>query len=78
MDTAFWNLSTDWETPAGRLLKAFAATLPPDRHFTITLFGSAPLQITVDNQLLSADIGLFSKPSHDYKQELRELACQSG
>lgn len=60
MDEASWTSLIDWETPAGRLLKAFTATLPRHRQFEITIFGSAPLQIMVDHELLSADIDIFS------------------
>ena len=60
MDTAFSISSINLETPAGRMLKKLAAILPPERRYDITVFGSAPLQITVDPTLLSADVDLFS------------------
>jgi len=47
------------------LLEKFIATLPTDRTFRLTLFGSAPLQLTVDRQLLSADVDLFSDDDED-------------
>jgi hypothetical protein len=61
----WWNGRIDWETPAGRLLLEFLATLPADRPFHFTLFGSAPLQLTVDRQLMSADVDLFSDDEED-------------
>jgi hypothetical protein len=56
----WWTGEIDWTTPAGVLLQKFLATLPADRSFHLTLYGSAPLQLTVDRQLLSGDVDLFS------------------
>lgn len=60
MDLASWTSSIDLETPAGRMLKKLATILPQNRHYDFTVFGSAPLQITVDPALLSSDVDLFS------------------
>lgn len=60
MVTGSWTTAIDWETPAGQALKKLAVVLPKDRRFTITVFGSAPIQITVEPSLLSADVDLFS------------------
>ena len=51
--------STDLATPAGQLLCKLADTLPPDRTWRITIFGSAPIQIQVDPTLISADVDVF-------------------
>jgi hypothetical protein len=59
MVTDFWTETIDLTTPAGVALKKLAAALPRDRQFDITLFGSAPLQITVEPALLSGDVDLF-------------------
>ncbi len=67
MDAAFWTQSIDLETPAGKLLKKLSEILPQDRFYQITIFGSAPIQITVDPHLLSADVDLFSA-SEDIEQ----------
>ncbi len=56
----WWTAEIDWATPAGRLLRQFVATLPQGRPFHLTLYGSAPLQLTVDRQLMSGDVDLFS------------------
>lgn len=61
----WWTAEVDWSTPAGQLLQEFAARLPADRHFEITIYGSAPLQLTVDRNLLSADVDLFSNDDED-------------
>ncbi len=56
----WWTAEIDWATPAGQLLQKFLAALPKDRPFRFTLYGSAPLQLTVDRQLMSGDVDLFS------------------
>jgi hypothetical protein len=61
----WWAGEIDWATPAGRLLQKFLAALPKDRPFHFTLYGSAPLQLTVDHQLMSGDVDLFSDDDVD-------------
>ena len=61
----WWTGEIDWATPAGQLLQKFLATLPKDRPFHLTLYGSAPLQLTVDRLLLSGDVDLFSDDDED-------------
>lgn len=61
----WWAGEIDWATPAGQLLQKFLAALPQDRRFHLTLYGSAPLQLTVDRQLLSGDVDLFSDDDED-------------
>ena len=55
-----WAGSVDLNTKAGGLLRKLISVLPQDRQFVITVFGSAPLQITIDSTLTSADVDLFS------------------
>ena len=55
-----WAGSVNLNTPAGALLRKLISLLPRDRQFAITVFGSAPLQITIDSALTSADVDLFS------------------
>ena len=59
MATELWANTISLDTPAGRVLKKLTALLPQDRRFSITVFGSAPIQMTVAPSLLSADIDLF-------------------
>jgi len=61
----WWTGEIDWNTPAGELLQKFLASLPGDRPFHLTLYGSAPLQLTVDRQLMSGDVDLFSDDDED-------------
>ena len=61
----WWAAEIDWSTPAGQLLQKFLAALPKDRPFHVTVYGSAPLQLTIDRQLLSGDVDLFSDDDED-------------
>ena len=61
----WWPGEIDWATPAGELIQKFLATLPANRPFHFTLYGSAPLQLTVDRQLMSGDVDLFSDDDED-------------
>ena len=73
MDLESWAGSIDLTTRAADLLRKLAAVLPPDREFTITIFGSAPIQICVDSSLSSADVDVFSDV-----EELREWVDRAG
>ena len=61
----WWTGEIDWATPAGELLPKFLASLPRQRPFPLTLYGSAPLQLTVDRQLMNGDVNLFSDDDED-------------
>ena len=45
--------------------------LPSERRFRFVLYGSAPLQLTLDSTLLSADIDLFSENEEDIGNLIR-------
>jgi hypothetical protein len=77
MDAAFWSTEFDWSTPAGQMLHKLAAILPADRSFTITVFGSAPLQITVERNLLSNDVDVFSD-SEELEEHVRNAGLSQG
>ncbi len=49
----------DWNGNAGRRLDEFARRLPAQPRLTVTVFGSAPLQLFVESSFLSEDIDLF-------------------
>ena len=61
----WWAGQVDWTTAAGRLLDTFFATLPRDKAFHFTLYGSAPLQMTVDNELMGGNVDFFSDDDMD-------------
>lgn len=73
MELQSWAGSVDLTTRAAELLRQLVAVLPPDREFTITVFGSAPLQICIDSTLTSADVDVFS----DF-EFLREIVDRAG
>lgn len=73
MDPESWAGSIDLSTRAADLLKKLVASLPQNREFAITVFGSAPIQICVDSTLTSADVDVFSE-----FEELREIIENAG
>ncbi len=77
MDIDFWTDTVDWSTPAGRALQSLIAVLPPERRLQITLFGSAPLQMMVEPNLLSADIDLFCD-DEDLMEYVRRADLEQG
>lgn len=62
---SWWSAEIDWSRPAGQILRKFVTALPTDRPFHLTVFGSAPLQLTVDRDLLSGDVDIFSDDDED-------------
>jgi hypothetical protein len=69
----WWRGELDWSTPAAQLLRDLVAALPPKEHFEIAIYGSAPLQMTVDGGLLSGDIDIFSADDQDLNPLLKNL-----
>ena len=67
----WWQGEINWETTAGQLLLRFLSLLPKERPYQIVVYGSAPLQLTVDQTLLSGDVDIFS----DNEQDLRSIIC---
>jgi hypothetical protein len=61
----WWTGEVDWATPAGQLLQKFLTSLPENKVFHVTVYGSAPLQLTVDRQLMSGDVDVFSDDDED-------------
>jgi hypothetical protein len=74
----WWRGEPDWETPAGQLLRRFFATLPTDRTFHFVLYGSAPLQLTLNRAWTSADVDFFSDDDEDYNERIRLLGLAKG
>jgi hypothetical protein len=67
----WWRGEVDWETPAGLLLRRFFATLPAEGRFHLVLYGSAPLQLTLNRTWLSADVDFFSDDDEDFNELVR-------
>ncbi|MDX6766810.1 MAG: hypothetical protein SFU85_08460 [Candidatus Methylacidiphilales bacterium] len=55
-----WKPRLNWDTPAGVLLQQLGRLLEGRGEFEIVVFGSAPLQLTLDASFLSADVDLIS------------------
>jgi hypothetical protein len=73
----FWGGSIDLSAPAAEMLKKLAAALPADRHFSITVFGSAPIQLFVDSSLTSGDVDIFSD-AEELDQYVRDAKLDQG
>jgi hypothetical protein len=56
----WWTQKIELDTPAGQTLRKLVEALPKTRPLRITLFGSAPLQLSIDSNLLSGDVDIFS------------------
>ncbi len=50
----------DWDCPAGKRLDLLARSLPGKPQLELTVFGSAPLQLFLDKNFLSADVDVFT------------------
>ena len=54
-----WVTHVDWETTAGKTLRRLIDALPSDREWSLTLFGSSPLQLALEAGFISQDVDLF-------------------
>jgi hypothetical protein len=73
-----WSPQIDWDTPAGRALRKLIATLPAGREFSITLFGSSPLQLGIENNFRSADVDLFAGDWGEIYEEVKAAVERAG
>ncbi len=71
-----WRPHLDWQCPAGILLKECIAALDKGVPFTITVFGSSPLQMGLHKGFLSADIDIFGDEQES--SELRQAGLLKG
>ena len=73
-----WTPQIDWDTPAGRTLKQLFDVLPADRQYSITLFGSSPLQLGIERTFTSADVDLFAGDWGEIHEEVAEAVTRAG
>lgn len=73
-----WSPEINWETPAGRTLRKLFAVLPPGRPFTLTLFGSSPLQLGLEPTFASNDVDLFGENGLEDYVELTDIVNRAG
>ena len=73
-----WTPQIDWDTPAGRALKVLFAALPVDRPYSITLFGSSPLQLGIERTFTSADVDLFAGEWGEISEEVAAAVTRAG
>ncbi len=64
-----------WDAPAGRRLDLLARVLPANPRLELTVFGSAPLQLFLERDFVSADIDIFSSEER-YSYLLEFVATQ--
>ena len=67
-----WTAIIDWETTAGKTLRRLIDALPSDREWSLTLFGSSPLQLTLEASFISQDVDLFVS---DFGESSDEVAA---
>lgn len=68
----------NWDTLAGRVLDAFFAAIHdelPAYDLPLTIFGSAPIQLCLDETFASADVDIMVL---DGGEKLREIATHAG
>ena len=73
-----WSPEIDWETPAGRTLRKLFAALPADRNFSLTLFGSSPIQLGIEPTFASNDVDLFPGEWGEAYREISEIVNRIG
>ena len=57
-----WVPTLDWDSSSGRLLLKVVEVLKESAPVTISVFGSAPLQLGVDANLVSNDLDILNGP----------------
>lgn len=73
-----WSPNINWDTPAGRTLKRLLAALPANRPYSITLFGSSPLQLAIEETFNSADVDLFAGEWGEISHEVEAAVKRAG
>lgn len=71
-----WASTIDWETTAGRTLRELLDALPKEREWSLTLFGSSPLQLALEPSFTSADVDLFA--TDETRDEIAAILERTG
>lgn len=65
-----WHPEVRWNSPAGKMLDRVVAALPGGRTWKLIVFGSAPLQLGLDETFVSADVDITMEyPDEDVTVE---------
>jgi hypothetical protein len=73
-----WQPAINWQTPAGQLIDRLVAALPPERRWTIIVFGSSPLQLAFDPGFVSGDVDIIAPAEvEEYCRQAQLLKGQS-
>lgn len=65
-----WHPEVRWNSPAGKMLDRVVAVLPAERAWKLIVFGSAPLQLGLDETFVSADVDITMEyPDEDVTVE---------
>lgn len=73
-----WSPEINWKTPAGEALLALFEALPRNLEWAITLFGSSPLQLTLEPSFTSADVDLYAGSWDETYAELKDAVHRIG
>ncbi|MEA3213116.1 MAG: hypothetical protein QOE70_6173 [Chthoniobacter sp.] len=71
-----WVGEINWQTPAGKTLRELIHALPNDREWSLTLFGSSPLQLAIEPTFTSRDLDLFA--TDETQVAVEELLSRTG
>jgi len=73
-----WVTHVDWETTAGKTLRRLIDALPSDREWSLTLFGSSPLQLALEAGFISQDVDLFVSDFGASSDEIAAAIARAG
>ena len=73
-----WATRIDWQTTAGKTLRRLIDALPADREWSLTLFGSSPLQLGLEPTFTSLDVDLFTDDPDEAQDEISAAIQRAG
>ena len=73
-----WVTDIDWQTTAGKTLRRLIDALPSDREWSLTLFGSSPLQLALESSFVSQDVDLFVSNFGEANDEITAAISRAG